>query len=78
MSIGRFQKTQNEMIYFLEVVRQLKSCKFCKNCSIHGKNCEICVPYNFWTPVKSNIPDDDVMKNVNNFQIAKVQPQGIA
>ena len=27
-----------------------------KNCSIYGKNCEISDPYNFWTPIKSNIP----------------------
>ena len=31
--------------------------KLAKNCSIHGKNYEISGPYNFWTPVKSNIPD---------------------
>ena len=27
------------------------------NSSIHGKNHEISGPYNFWTPLKSNIPD---------------------
>ena len=31
--------------------------KLYKNCSIHDKNREISDPYNFWTPVKSNIPD---------------------
>ena len=31
--------------------------KFAKNCSIQGKNREISVPYNFWTPVKINISD---------------------
>ena len=31
--------------------------KLSKNCSMHGKNHEISGPYNFWTPVKSNIPD---------------------
>ena len=31
--------------------------KLANNCSIHGKNCEISGPYNFWAPVKSNIPD---------------------
>ena len=36
----------------------MKSCrKLSKNCSIHGKNREIFGPYNFWTPIKSNIPD---------------------
>ena len=28
-----------------------------KNCSIHGRNCQISGPYNFWISVKSNIPD---------------------
>ena len=28
-----------------------------KNCSIHGKDCEISGPYNFWTSAKSYIPD---------------------
>ena len=27
------------------------------NCGIHGKSFEISGPYNFWTSVKSNIPD---------------------
>ena len=37
---------------------KLKNCrKLFKNCSIHDKNCEFSGPYNFWTPVKSNIPD---------------------
>ena len=27
------------------------------NCSIHSKNREISGPYNFWTPIKNNIPD---------------------
>ena len=31
--------------------------KLSKNCSIHGKNRESSGPYNFWTPMKSNIPD---------------------
>ena len=31
--------------------------KLSKNCSIHGKNREISGPYDFWTPVKGNIPD---------------------
>ena len=31
--------------------------KLSKYCSIHGENCEISGPYNFWTSVKSNIPD---------------------
>ena len=36
----------------------MKNCrKLFKNCSIHDKNCEFSGPYNFWTPVKSNIPD---------------------
>ena len=32
-------------------------CKLSKNCSIHDKNHEISRPYEFWTPIKSNIPD---------------------
>ena len=28
-----------------------------RTCSIHCKNCEISGPYNFWTPVRSNILD---------------------
>ena len=36
----------------------MKNCrKLSKNCSMHDTNCEISSPYNFWTPVKSNIPD---------------------
>ena len=31
--------------------------KLAKNCSTYGKNCEISGPYNFWTPVESNIFD---------------------
>ena len=31
--------------------------KLSKNCSLQGKNCEISGTYNFWTSVKSNIPD---------------------
>ena len=31
--------------------------KLSKNCGIHGKKCEISGLYNFWTSVKSNIPD---------------------
>ena len=31
--------------------------KLSKNFSIHGKNCEISGPYNFWTSIKSCIPD---------------------
>ena len=31
--------------------------KLAKNCSTHGENCEISGPYNFWTPVESNIFD---------------------
>ena len=31
--------------------------KLSKNSSICGKNCKISGPYNFWTSVKSNIPD---------------------
>ena len=31
--------------------------KLSKNYSIHGKNREIFGPHNFWTPIKSNIPD---------------------
>ena len=31
--------------------------KLSKNCSLHGKNCEISGTYNFWTSVKSNIHD---------------------
>ena len=36
----------------------MKSCqKLFKNCSIHGKNPEISDQYNFWTPIKNNVPD---------------------
>ena len=36
--------------------QKIKNCpKLSKNCSMHNKNCEIYGPYNFWTPVKSNI-----------------------
>ena len=31
--------------------------KLFKNCSIHCKNCEISGSYNFWTSIKSSIPD---------------------
>ena len=31
--------------------------KLSKICSIHGKNREISIPYNFWTPAESNVPD---------------------
>ena len=56
LSIGLFQKVQRKMIYFPYVVRKNVS-ELSKNCSIHGKNCEISGMYNFWTPIKSSIPD---------------------
>ena len=31
--------------------------KLSKNCSTHGENCEISGPHNFWTSVKTNIPN---------------------
>ena len=59
LCIGHFQKIQLELIYFPYVVRKkMKSRhKLSKKCNIHGKNREIFGPYNFWTPVKRNIPD---------------------
>ena len=56
LSIGLFQKVQRKMIYFPYVVRKNVS-DLSNNCSIHGKNCEISGLYNFWTSVKSNIPN---------------------
>ena len=39
-------------------MRKIRSCrKLSKYCSILGKNREIFGPHNFWTPMKSNIPD---------------------
>ena len=39
-------------------MRKMRSCrKLSKYCSILGKNREIFGPHNFWTPIKSNIPD---------------------
>ena len=56
LSIGLFQKVQGKIIYFPYVFRKNVS-ELSKNCSIHGKNCEISGMYNFWTPIKSSIPD---------------------
>ena len=60
LSLGPFQKVQHEVIYFASCTKLEKMKirrKLAKNCRIHGKNREISGPYNFWTPVKSNIPD---------------------
>ena len=56
--IKGFQKVEREVWYFPSVVKKMKSRhKLSKNCSMHGKCCEFSGPYNFWTSVKSNIPD---------------------
>ena len=55
-SIGPFQKVQREVIYFPYVVMKCRR-KLSKNCSINDKNREFSGPYNFWTPVKRDIPD---------------------
>ena len=40
-----------------------------KNCSIHGKDCEISGPYNFWTSAKSYIPD--VLKKNSKIEVGE-------
>ena len=58
LSIEPFYKVQREVIYFpYVVIKNEKPSLIIQNCSIHGNNCEISGPNNFWTPVKSNIPD---------------------
>ena len=58
LSIGPFQKVQYEVIISPMWLEKMKSRrKLSKNYSIHRKNREISGPYNFWIPVKSNIPD---------------------
>ena len=48
VSIGPFQKVQHRVIYFPIVVRRNVS-ELSKSCRTHCKN--------FWTPIKSSIPD---------------------
>ena len=56
LSIEPFYKVQREVIYFpYVVIKNEKPSLIIKNCSIHGNNCEISGPNNFWTPVKSNM-----------------------
>ena len=56
LSIGTFQNIQREVIYFSFVVRK-KVSELSKYFSMHCKSREISGPYNFLTPIKSNIPD---------------------
>ena len=53
-------ESQYEVIYFVYVVKKIRNRYIlCKNCSIHGKDCETSGPYNFHVQksVKSNTTD---------------------
>ena len=76
LSIGPFQKVQQEVFYSLTYLEKMKSChKFSRNCSIHGKNCEISSLYNFWKPIKT-ISLMFETETVGHFLVQKLNRKG--